>query len=94
MGESDRKRKKEKQLQKDNRAILNEMVPVIRELEKKGIKHNDYYNEGLGDVVEATLKQFGITEERFKDWFGLQECGCMGRKKWLNSLFHWHREKK
>jgi len=94
MGESNRKKEKDRKKTIDNRTILNELVPVIRELEKKGIKHNDYYEQGLGDIIETTLKQFGITEEKFKNWFNLKECDCMGRKKWLNSVLHWHRKRK
>jgi len=45
--------------------------------------------KGLGDVVEEVLQKFGITEERFKEWFNLKECGCTERKKWLNGLFSW-----
>jgi len=44
---------------------------------------------GLGDVIEDVLKSFGITQERFKQWFGLQECGCSRRKAWLNRIFSW-----
>jgi hypothetical protein len=47
----------------------------------------------LGDVLESTLTKFGITQERYKSWFGLEECGCTERKKWLNGLFSWHTKK-
>lgn len=94
MGESDRKKENKRKIKVDNRAILEELVPLIDELEKKGIKHNQYYEQGVGDVVEAALKAVGITEERFKDFWGLQECGCMGRKKWLNGVLSWHRKRK
>lgn len=72
--------------------IKSEMDKVIEDLEKQGIGREDYHDPdrvGLGDVVEATLNKFGITEERFKSWFGLSECNCSKRKKWLNSLFSW-----
>ena len=64
---------------------------IIDALEKKGIDVNSHFGDtkGLGDVVEETLKKFGITEQRFKNWFGLKECGCSKRKKWLNGLFSW-----
>ena len=70
----------------DNDQIKNEMSDVIDELEKQGINFNTQDDEftGLGDVVENTLKTFGITEERFKAWFNLKECNCNKRKKWLN----------
>lgn len=68
---------------------------IVGELESKGISHNSDYTEvGVGDVVESVLQQFGITEERFKTWFGLQECNCAKRKKWLNGLFSWRWKKK
>lgn len=72
--------------------VRPEMDRVIHELEKRGINmnsHNDPQVVGLGDVVEDVLKTFGITEERFKEWFNLQECGCSRRKAWLNRLFSW-----
>lgn len=80
-----------------NKEIKEEMNEVIKELEDKGITlHSHIKNDdmvGLGDVVESTLKKFGITEERFKQWFGLKECGCSKRKKWLNGLFKWKARK-
>ena len=72
--------------------IRSEMNQVIQELESKGIKassHTTSETVGLGDVVESTLQKFGITEERFKEWFNLKECGCSKRKAWLNNLFSW-----
>ncbi|MBP98986.1 hypothetical protein CMK18_23800 [Candidatus Poribacteria bacterium] len=74
--------------------IKKEMEPVIQELEKQGVTFNSREEEfvGLGDVVETTLQTFGITEERFKQWFNLQECNCSKRKKWLNNLFSWRKK--
>lgn len=72
--------------------IQQEMNQVINELEKRGINinsHNEDKIVGLGDAIENVLQKFGITEERFKQWFGLKECGCSKRKKWLNGLFSW-----
>ena len=71
--------------------IKTEMNQVINSLESKGVDVNSHLNDtkGLGDLVEETLKQFGVTEERFKKWFNLKECGCSKRKKWLNGLFSW-----
>lgn len=71
--------------------IKQEMNQVIGELEKRGIDVNAHRmdTKGLGDVVEDVLKTFGITEEKFKAWFKLKECGCSKRKKWLNGLFSW-----
>ena len=79
----------------ENQRIQAEMDKVIAELQEKGITFNTNENEmvGLGDVVEGTLQKFGITEERFKEWFGLRECNCSARKKWLNNLFSWKSKK-
>ena len=78
----------------NNEKIQNEMGDVIDDLEKKGINFNTREEDytGLGDVLESTLQTFGITEERFKDWFNLKECNCNKRKKWLNNLFSWKKE--
>jgi hypothetical protein len=72
--------------------IRQEMDQVISDLESKGIKANSHAveeMEGLGDIVESALKSVGITEDRFKEWFNLKECGCSKRKAWLNNLFSW-----
>ena len=76
--------------------IKQEMDQVIQELENKGINHKTTEQQvrGLGDVVESTLQKFGVTEEKFKNWFGLQECNCTKRKKYLNNLFNWKVNKK
>lgn len=76
--------------------IKDEMLNVIYELKKNGIENDSKPEEviGLGDIVESVLIKFGITEERFKQWFSLQECGCSERKKYLNNLFSWRYEKK
>lgn len=76
--------------------VKQEMNQVIEELQNKGIDVNAHMKDdvtGLGDVVESALQKFGITEERFKEWFGLKECGCSKRKKWLNGLFSWKKNK-
>lgn len=71
--------------------VRPEMNKVIAELEKRGINVNSHMEDtkGLGDVVEEVLTSVGITQERFKKWFKLKECGCTKRKKWLNGLFSW-----
>jgi len=87
--------------------IRKEMNLVIQDLESKGIDVNSHKTtegsnfgaegeerRGLGDVVEDTLKKFGVTEERFKQWFNLKECGCSKRKKWLNGIFSWKANQK
>ncbi len=80
----------------ENDAIKHEIQPVIDELKNKGINFNSS-NEGeitgLGDIVESTLNSFGVTQEKFKKWFNLRECNCNERKKWLNNLFSWKKNK-
>ena len=75
--------------------VRKEINEVVAELESKGIDVNAHLTDegrvGLGDVVEATLQKFGITEDRFKKWFNLKECGCTKRKKWLNGVLSWKR---
>jgi hypothetical protein len=76
--------------------IKNEMNVVIQELEKQGISptsHTDPNMTGLGDIVENVLTSMGITQERFKEWFGLAECNCTKRKAYLNNLFYWKKNK-
>ena len=78
----------------DNLRTKAEMDTVIKDLEANGVKFNTQEGEmtGLGDVVESTLQKFGITEERFKEWFELSECNCSKRKKFLNNLFSWKKK--
>ena len=82
--------------QESNDKIKSEMQPVINDLKAKGVSFNSKESEitGLGDIVEASLKKFGITEERFKAWFNLKECNCNERKKFLNNLFSWKKKSK
>lgn len=72
--------------------VRSEMDNVIKALEQQGITKDSHTNSdttGLGDVVENVLQTFGITEDRFKEWFNLKECNCSKRKAWLNNLFSW-----
>jgi hypothetical protein len=77
--------------------VRDDMNKLISELEQKGIRVNSHKlpndKEGLGDIVESALTKLGITEQRFKDFFGLKECNCTKRKQWLNGLFSWHKTK-
>jgi hypothetical protein len=83
-------------MSEETEKIRAEMQPVIDELKAKGIDFNASESDivGLGDVVESVLTKFGITQDRFKAWFGLKECNCTERKKWLNNLFSWKVNKK
>ena len=58
------------------------------ELSSQGLSENLKLEEfeGLGDLVHAALNRLGITEERFKQILGLQECNCSKRRKMLNKL--------
>lgn len=74
--------------------IKKEMDEAIKELQSRGVKFNDGdEKEGLGDIVEGVLTSLGITQEKFKKWFNLQECNCNKRKKWLNNVFSWKKDK-
>ena len=75
--------------QQENSKIQKEMNEVIQRLEEQNISLETNDQAGLGDLVETVLTQFGITEERFKSWFNLKECGCSKRKKYLNKLLSW-----
>jgi len=78
--------------------IKDEINNVIKELEENGIGSRTSLEEletrGLGDVIESTLEKFGVTQERFKEWFDLKECNCTKRKKYLNNIFSWKINKK
>ncbi len=71
------------------------MDKVIKELKSQGINYNSTEQEiiGLGDIVESALNKLGITQERFKYWFNLRSCNCDERKKYLNNLFSWYKNK-
>ena len=78
--------------------IKDEINQVIKELEEKGVGSQTSLEEletrGLGDVIELTLEKFGITQERFKDWFNLKECNCTKRKRYLNNILSWKKNNK
>lgn len=71
--------------------IRIELDSAIKELKNQGINYDSKEETivGLGDIIEATLTRLGITQERFKEFFGLRECNCTERKKFLNNLFSW-----
>ena len=72
--------------------VQKEIDRAIFTLEQQGITpHNSDDITGLGDVVEQTLKTLGVTEDRFKSWFNLDECNCDKRRQWLNKVFSWKR---
>jgi len=81
-----------------NKEIKKEIDSVIKDLEKKNIGSETSLEEiervGLGDFIELTLEKFGVTQERFKEWFNLKECNCTKRKKYLNNILSWEKNKK
>lgn len=79
----------------ENELLANDVQKIVDELKSRGIKHNTTETEvvGLGDVVESALKSVGITQERFKQLFGLKECNCTERKDFLNNLLSWKLKK-
>ena len=76
----------------DQENMADEIDQVIGELSDQGVTQYPFEDRtGMGDVIESALTKFGITEERFKEWFNLDECNCSERKAWLNSVFSWHK---
>jgi len=75
--------------------VRPELDKLIEELKTKGIDKDTNPDNvtGLGDIVESTLTKLGITQERYKTFFGLEECGCTERKKWLNGILSWTTKK-
>ena len=75
--------------------VRPELDKLIEELKTKGIDKDTNPDNvtGLGDIVESTLSKLGITQERYKTFFGLEECGCTERKKWLNGILSWTTKK-
>jgi hypothetical protein len=81
-------------MSRENEQIKKEMDEAIAQLEEQGIKYNNKDDlTGLGDAIESVLTSMGVTQERFKEWFNLKECNCNKRKKWLNNLFSWKKNK-
>lgn len=78
--------------QQENLKIAKEMDEVIKDLEAQNISLDVVEETGLGDLVENVLSKFGVTEEKFKSWFNLKECGCSKRKKYLNKLLSWKKK--
>lgn len=78
--------------QQENLKIAKEMDEVIKNLEAQNISLDVVEETGLGDLVENVLSKFGVTEEKFKSWFNLKECGCSKRKKYLNKLLSWKKK--
>ena len=76
-----------------NKEIKKEIDSVIKDLEQKNIGSKTSLEEiervGLGDFIELTLEKFGVTQQRFKEWFNLKECNCTKRKRYLNNILSW-----
>jgi|688.fasta_scaffold06581_14 hypothetical protein len=73
----------------------SDLNKTIEEMERMGLHPNSHRDNeiGLGDIVEHILNKMGITEEKFKQWFNLDECNCSKRKQWLNGLLSWKKNK-
>lgn len=73
--------------------IRKDVETVIQRFNNNGVKLNeipeDLDREGLGDLAEQIFNKLGWTEERWKAMWGLKECGCSRRKKWLNKIMSW-----
>ena len=80
--------------QKNQQNIRADLDKIIGDAKIQGVNANTNPEEyeGLGDVLESTLSKYGITQERFKELFGLRECQCTERKKWLNGILSWKRK--
>lgn len=74
--------------------IKQKVDALVNDLESKGVSYNSKSENvvGLGDIIEGALSQIGITEESFKALFGLKECNCSKRRKWLNNLLSWKKD--
>ena len=46
----------------------------------------------MGTLIEKILSSIGITQERLKRFFGIEDCGCENRKNWLNKIFSRNKE--
>ena len=64
---------------------------LVREMENEAVFTKKV---GVGTLVENVLTRFGVTQERFKSAFNLDECGCEERKEWLNKfVVNYHEDK-
>jgi hypothetical protein len=74
--------------------LRREIDSVISELEKVGVTPNSHIMNNIANlkqIIDNTLSANGISQERFKEWFGLKECNCTKRKAWLNSILSWRK---
>ena len=51
-------------------------------------------HKGLGDTVEFLFEKTGIkyAVEKAAEAIGIEDCGCSGRKEWLNEKVNYGRE--
>lgn len=69
---------------KDPSQLLDE---VVGNLQEAGIGPDQQeITVGLGDVISNTLNKFGVTPDTIQHWFGIKECGCKQRQKFLNGI--------
>lgn len=79
---------KQRDLRQDGQKLTDELF-------SQGLSERQNFEdfEGLGDLVHEALNRIGITEERFKQILGLEECNCSKRRKLLNKLVPFFRDK-
>ena len=75
---------------------MSKKSQINKTLLVKELENNNVFRKpiGVGTIIENVLTKFGITEERFKTAFGLDECGCAKRKKWLDEMITLYHEDK
>jgi hypothetical protein len=73
----------------NKKSQLNKTL-LIKEFENENVFNKPI---GVGTIVENVLNKFGITEERFKTAFGLDDCNCKQRKKWLDEMITLYHKK-
>lgn len=60
---------------------------VVGELQASGVGPDQQeITVGLGDIISQTLNKVGVTPETVEKWFGIKECGCKQRQKFLNGI--------
>lgn len=70
--------------EQDPSQTLDEVVGALAEA---GVDPNTKdITIGLGDVISNTLNKIGVTPETVQKWFGIKECGCKTRQKFLNGV--------
>ena len=70
--------------EQDPSQTLDEVVGTLQE---SGIGPDQQeITVGLGDMISQALNKVGVTPETVEKWFGIKECGCKQRQKFLNGI--------